>query len=478
MKRIRCGWVVMIVATLTCLTLASPATGQEDLRGELRGLVGQEDEAFLLSQIEQIGVSTVLRQLAGFQQSENTVRGDICNRLPNQFTEGSSLSEPTGEVEELEAAVALARHRYMNQRKLKDLGFPVEFSSDPPPRPTPWPPTNIRLTIDWRVPEAFLAALENNVVSKEEIAKIVGLPANRELLRYSSSREEMSGHPVTEDDLAFFVSHAGSPDPLNRLWCWLNPMNLFGYADLVVNAYQYRSALDELKLYEEEIIDAVLTRIAPFVPLEIEIQVAVALSVCCPMSGWTTSRMVGVNVEHLKGGWEHMVRTLSAAVFHRLQEQQCLLEGGPEPLTVDDLANSGSAGPRSQILECAINMTVFEGTADYVADLGASDEEDRAVELGAALLHRYATGDAASISILPIDTFALEEKDIQCSLCALGRHMARVITAYDGPQAITELVQRGPATFIIRAAEIESVRGRDLLSEEAVSAIRELAGQG
>jgi hypothetical protein len=123
-------------------------------------------------------------------------------------------------------------------------------------------------------------------------------------------------------------------------------------------------------------------------------------------------------------------------------------------------------------------MTVFEGTADYVADLGASDEEDRAVELGAALLHRYATGDAATISILPIDTFALEEKDIQCSLCALGRHMARVITAYDGPQAITELVQRGPATFIIRAAEIESARGRDMLSEEAVSAIRELAGQG
>jgi hypothetical protein len=95
-----------------------------------------------------------------------------------------------------------------------------------------------------------------------------------------------------------------------------------------------------------------------------------------------------------------------------------------------------------------------------------------------ALLHRYATGDADSISFLPIDTLALEEKDVHCSLCALGRHMARVITAYDGPQAITELVERGPATFIIRAAEIESVRGRDLLSEETVAAIRELAKQG
>ncbi|MCW8985317.1 MAG: hypothetical protein OQK55_08240 [Thermoanaerobaculales bacterium] len=478
MRLFRRGKALVIVATLVCLIQASPATGQEDLRGELGGLVGQEDEAFLLSQIQRIGASSVLRQLAAFQQSESTVRGDICSRLPNQFIQGDSLPESTGEVEELEAAVALARHRHMNQRKLKDLGFPVEFSSDPPPRPTHWPPTNVSLTIDWRVPEAFLAALENNVVSKEEIAEIVGLPANRELLRYSSSREGVSGHPVTEDDLAFFVSRAGSPDPLNRLWCWLNPMNLFGYADLVANAYQYRSALDELKLYEEEITDAVLTRIAPFVPPETEIQVTVALSVCCPMSGWTTSRMVGVNVEHLKGGWEHMVRTLSAAVFRRFQQQQCLFDGGPESLTVDDLADSGSAGPQSQVLECAINMTVFEGTVDYVADLGASDEEERAVELGVALLHRYATGDADSISFLPIDTLALEEKDVHCSLCALGRHMARVITAYDGPQAITELVERGPATFIIRAAEIESVRGRDLLSEETVAAIRELAKQG
>jgi hypothetical protein len=173
-----------------------------------------------------------------------------------------------------------------------------------------------------------------------------------------------------------------------------------------------------------------------------------------------------------------MVRTLSAAVFRRFQQELCSLEGGPEPLTAGDLAGNGSAGPRSDLLECAINMTVFEGTVDYVEDLGASDEEERTVELGAALLHRYATGDTASISFLPVDVLALEEKDIHCYLCALGRHMARIITAYDGPQAITKLVRQSPAEFIIRAAEIESVRGRDLLTEETVSAIRELARNG
>jgi hypothetical protein len=440
--------------------------------------VGLEDRAFLLEQIEKIGASSVLRELEGFERSEITVKGDICSRLPNPFTQGGSLSESTSEADLLKAAVALARHRQMNRRKLMELGFPVEFSSDPVPRPTPWPPANIHLTIDWTVPEAFLTALENNGVSKEEIARIVGLPANQELLRYSGSYEGVSGRRVTDDDLAFFIARAGSPDSANLLWCWLNPMNLFGFADLVVNAYQYRSALDELRLNAEEITDAVVARIAPFVPPEKELQVVVALSVCCPMSGWTTSRMVGVNVEHLKGGWEHMVRTLSAAVFHRLQQELCLLEDGPEPLIADDLVGTASAGPRSESLRCAINMTVFEGTVDYVAGLGASDEEERAVELGAALLHRYAIGDAASISSLPVDILPFEERDIHCALCALGRHMARVITAYDGPQAMTELFQQGPEGFIIRAAEIESVRGRDLLTEETVAAIRELTTRG
>jgi hypothetical protein len=43
------------------LTHPVPSPGQEDLPGELRNLVGQEDETFLLSEIKQVEANSVLQ---------------------------------------------------------------------------------------------------------------------------------------------------------------------------------------------------------------------------------------------------------------------------------------------------------------------------------------------------------------------------------------------------------------------------------
>ena len=477
MGRFRQHGSSVIVAMLICLTQSVPSAGQKNLSGELHKLVDQEDEAFLLSEIRRIRPTAVLDWLVTFQQAQGVAEGGICGSPPHQFLEFDRAPLVSDEVSELEAAVALARLRQKNRCALLDLGFPLDFSSDAVPPPTPWPPTNMNLTIDWTVPAAFLIALEDGVVTTEEVTQIVDLPANIELLLYCNSHEEVCGHPVTEKDLAFHVSRAGSPDPLDRLWYWLNPMNQFGYADLVLNAYQYRQVLDELNQYEADITDAVLSRVALFFPPDTVVEETVALSVCCPMSNWATPRMVGVNIWHFKGDWEHVIRTITAAIYDQLQRRLFRLEAGPEPFRVDDLVSDRPVGSRQQSLEEAINTVVFEGTADYVADLGSSNEEERAVDLGAALLHRFATIDVSSESFLSTEIATLEEKEVQRSLCALGRHMTRVIIAYDGPLAMTALVKQGPAVFIVRAAEIESVHGRDLLSPKTISVIHELAGQ-
>jgi hypothetical protein len=246
---------------------------------------------------------------------------------------------------------------------------------------------------------------------------------------------------------------------------------------LALNGYQYRRLFDELQRHEEEIANAVEARIAPFLPPEIEVHETVSLSVCCPMSAWTTPRMVGVNVEHLKGGWDHLVRNITAAVFGQLQRQLCSTKENPEGLTANDLDCKGSADSRSQPLEWAIYTAVLGGTADYVADLGASDDEECAMELGAALLHHYSAVDITPAQSALMESLVEEKKDPRRPLCALGRRMARIITAYEGPRAITELIRQGPAVFVLRAAELESARGHDLLTEEAHSAIRELAMQ-
>ena len=103
----RCG--VFITLAMLVVIHASPSTRQEDLSGELVELLGQENQAFLFSQIEKIGASSVMRQLKGFEQSESTVTRDICSRPHHPFTRGESLSESTGEVTALEVAVTLVR---------------------------------------------------------------------------------------------------------------------------------------------------------------------------------------------------------------------------------------------------------------------------------------------------------------------------------------------------------------------------------
>jgi len=461
--------LVALVLTL-CLAQPTPSAGQEDLSPELGDLVDPEGAAFLLGAIAQIHPSIAVLRLTGSQAGWGISRRGICGLQPGQSMEPDVLPFPANPISEMEAAVMLARQRQINQRFVMDLGFPVEFSSNHPPLPTPWPPANMKLSIDWTAPALFLAALEDGVVSTEDVVRIAESPANIELLQYLADHQGLFGCPVTKDDLEFFVSRSGSSDALNRLYCWLNPMNHFGYADQVLKASQYRRVLDELQTHSQAISEAVLTRIAPFFPPETEVQAVVALSVCCPMSTWETSRMVGVNVQHFKGDWEHVIRILAAAVFDRFQHQLRLSETTSESLIVDDLVTNQTPVLPFEPLELAMSIVVFEGAADYAADLGASDEGKSSIQLGAALLHHYATS-ATTTEPSPIPGKGV----VSCSLSALGRHMARVITAYDGPLAITELIQRGPEAFVLRAAEIESVRGRDLLSQETISAIHELA---
>lgn len=80
-----------IVALLACLMQAAPCAGQTSLRGELRDLVGPEDEAFLLSEIRRIQPATAIRRLAGFQRSQDMMGGDFMGLLPSQLTDVDAL---------------------------------------------------------------------------------------------------------------------------------------------------------------------------------------------------------------------------------------------------------------------------------------------------------------------------------------------------------------------------------------------------
>jgi len=470
--------IVSLATVVTLLGLSVPVICSHhiDLLNELYALVDARDQSFLLDEIRRIQPAWSIRRFASFDNVQRAIGGGMDACIPAQLSNESELPLPFDEQGVLEVAVALARQRLVTRAALEELDVPLTFATGPPPLVAPTPSSSLHLTFDWAVPSAFLEALDDGEITAEEAAAIAGLPGNRELLRYHGRALSTTAR-MTEDHLVYFIDRAGSPHPLDRLWCWLNPLNDFGYADLTLHATEYETLLDDLRVHDQELSDAVAARIAPFLPAAHEMHESIAFTVGGPNPIWATSRMAGVHIGLARGDWDDLTQILTRAVFRRLQLQLCHTQEGQEAETIEDLATCCPEDPRYEDLHQLLTFAVLEGTADYAAGgslrLAGSAEGER----GADLIERYVSEVIEEAMRAPSEGILQEGLASSSPLPALGLQMAAIVADTDGPRAILDLQQEGIVAFIERVLEIESARGGDLLSADVGAAVHALSAR-
>ena len=82
----RHGLIVSTALAALLVVLVSPALcGERELLGELRTLVDEQDETFLLGEIRRIQPFYSIRRLARFQKNQDLVGGGFCGCLPGQL---------------------------------------------------------------------------------------------------------------------------------------------------------------------------------------------------------------------------------------------------------------------------------------------------------------------------------------------------------------------------------------------------------
>jgi len=126
-----------------------------------------------------------------------------------------------------------------------DAGFPWGFTARPLPAWSGRAPAGWSLELDTSVPRAFLDALPGGVTPQEEAA-VAALPANTQLLAHRNALGYLPEPRPDAAAIAQLMVRVGADTPLARIWCWFNPWNGFGYADLVLQADAYRREPDEL----------------------------------------------------------------------------------------------------------------------------------------------------------------------------------------------------------------------------------------
>jgi hypothetical protein len=334
---------------------------------------------------------------------------------------------------------------------------------------------NLNLELDTSALDGFFEALSDGEVTADEAATLAALPSNKAMLEHRRNLGYVPEPLPDTESLAEMIVMAGSSDPLDRLWCWVNPQNAFGYADLVQNADDYSRFLADLDMHRRELIDAVLAQIADYCPDDLEFESRFAFTVGWAIRGWTTPGMAGLNLEQVKDDWDLLFGTLVEETYHRLQLQLC--PSGSTRGRARDFAelvavDTGDAG-YDRLYEI-VTYTVLEGSANFVRGRFAASDLEANAPAGAELLARFVDEVIAKGELENADALINEGLQGNGPLYGLGWQMASVIARADGTKAVGEYQRQGPTKFVLRAARLADGGGQALLSPTVTAAVATL----
>jgi hypothetical protein len=482
------GRTVHLVLKLSLtLALASGVVRAQDLRtATLDSLVTPAERTFLLDQLAKVRPPERLRELADFGRRQSELGGGFYGMMPDQLADPDSIPVPRDAGGQLAAAICLARQRQVNRAALVQLNpdYPVAFrgaaladflaaiaATDASSGEYA---STLELDLDVSAIDGFFAARADGEVSAAEAAALAALPSNQAMLQH---RRELGYVPEPlpdTDSLAALIALAGSRDPLDRLWCWINSQNAFDYADLVQNAAGYGHLLEELDAHGDALVAAALRRIGRYTPPDLEFSATFAMTVGWAIRGWATPQMAGLNIEQVKDDWRYLLGTMIEETYHRLQLELFPAPDGTAPARFSDLVAVATGDVRYDRLFEIVTYTVAEGAANLVRGPFAAPDLAAKAPQGAELMARFVRRVVDEGDLAGADALINEGLQGNGPLYGLGWHLAGLIAETEGERAVGEWQRRGPVAFFRHGAELAAAAGEPLLPPEVTAAVDSL----
>jgi len=129
---------------------------------------------------------------------------------------------------------------------------------------------------------------------------------------------------------------------------------------------RYRELIDDLDDHRQELADAAVARIAPFLPYGSEMSLRFAFIPGCLKGDWRTLTTSGSSVLRIGAGWEEVVQRISDGMFHHYLMQLGGGRYGNDRQSLLDVA--GFTDERLEITHDLVVSTVLEGVVDYSLD--------------------------------------------------------------------------------------------------------------
>jgi hypothetical protein len=406
------------------------------------------DAAHLLKLVCQLAPPERISELRDLETEQCKRGAGFLGMLPDQIPE--SLDVPRDLEVSLDAAIQLAQVRDANLAALAETmpDYPLVFAGNTfEPAPRNAVPTSWSLDID---ASAILAALDlfgTDEPDSDSAASIAAMPAFAEMMRH---RRELGYVPeplIDEDGLAWCLVHAASHDPIDELWKWLHPQNLFDLSDLYAYRTEYRRLIDSL-LQDDGLASHILSRIAPYAPADVVFQDRLSFAVGWGIRGWATQATGGMNIEHAKDNFERMLPTLVHETFHRLQTAIALSNPEIDDLGFDRITSYPFESEADGLLYRALCYVMLEGSATYAQAPRFSASWKADTKAGLDLLERIRAIDPSPDASDACDELLNEGLRSNGPFYGFGALLSHAIVEDGGPSQLGVALQRGAPSFV------------------------------
>ncbi len=392
-------------------------------------------------------------ELRELESRQTEVGASFLGMLPDQIPE--DLPIPTDVATTLALAQRLAQIRNANTEAVKKAmpKYPLAFTgqtfdaSPSGPVPSTW-----SLAIDVDGLRAVLDAFDAGDLHRDAALSIANMPAFTEMMRH---RRELGYVPeplIDADGLAWCLMHAASDDPIDALWKWLHPQNLFDLSDLYTHRREYRRLIDQL-VAKDVLAEVILSRLAPYAPPNVCFEDRFAFAVGWGIRGWATQTSGGLNVEHVKDDIPHLLDTLVHETYHRLQAHVALAHPGIDAIGFDRITSYPFEQAADARLYRALAYIMLEGSATYVATATESTGADPdmwtgAIAPGIDLIERVRALPPDADDAL--DGLLNEGLRSNGPFYGFGAQLSANLIAAGGPQALGAALTGGAPAFVLR----------------------------
>ncbi len=423
------------------------AGGFGDGWARLAELAG-DDAAHLLKLVCQLAPPERISELRDLETEQCKRGAGFLGMLPDQIPDG--LDVPGDLEASLGTAIQLARVRDANLAALAETmpDYPLVFAGNTfEPAPRNAVPTSWRLDIDASAIRAALDLLDADEPDAESAASIAAMPAFVEMMRHRRDLGYVPEPLIDEDGLAWCLVHAASGDPIDELWKWLHPQNLFDLSDLYAHRTEYRRLIDGL-LQDDGLANHILDRIAPYAPDGVAFQDRLSFAVGWGIRGWATQATGGMNIEHAKDDFDRMLLTLVHETFHRLQTAIALSNPEIEDLGFDRITSYPFESEVDCLLYRALCYVMLEGSATYVQAPRFSASWEVDTKAGLDLLERIRAIDPSLDPSDACDELLNEGLRSNGPFYGFGALLSHAIVEDGGPSQLGVALQRGAPSFV------------------------------